>query len=76
MLDISKEKVNINCPSCNGIIKVTLSQAANEETIVCTSCQSDIHLQDNNNSVKKSIKNVNQGFKNLEKTLKSLNRKN
>ena len=71
MIDISKQKIQSNCPSCNHKFSVTLKQVANEEIIKCNSCKNDIQLKDSNGSSKKSIRDVNKSFKDLEKTLKN-----
>lgn len=70
MIDISKQRVKVECPECNRSINVTLKQVANEALIKCN-CGHEIQLKDNNGSSKKAIKDVNKSFKDLERTLKN-----
>jgi transcription elongation factor Elf1 len=70
MIDISKQKVKIDCPACNSEIEVTMQQVADEMTLVCH-CGQKIKLQDKDNSAKNGIKNFNKTFDDLNKTLKN-----
>jgi len=71
MIDISKQKVSINCPECKRSNTVSLKQVADEVTVKCN-CGQGIKLSDNNGSVKKSIRDINKSFKDLENTFKNL----
>jgi transcription elongation factor Elf1 len=55
MIDISNQKVNIECSSCNKSLSVTLKQVANQVTISCI-CGTRIKLEDSNGSAKKALK--------------------
>jgi len=70
MVDISRQTVNINCPKCEASLTVSLKQVANEVTIKCN-CGTDVQLVDSNGSAKKSIRDINGAFKDLENTIKS-----
>ncbi|MCK4662801.1 MAG: hypothetical protein KAT68_08050 [Bacteroidales bacterium] len=70
MIDISKQKVKIDCPKCKSKLEVTMKQVADEATITCR-CGQEIKLQDKNNSAKKVIKDINKAFDDLKKVLKS-----
>ncbi len=72
MIDISKQKVDGNCPSCNSKFTVTLGQVSRQETIRCVSCKEEIKLIDSESSAKKGIKNINKSFDELERTFKKL----
>ena len=67
MIDISKQTVSINCPECKRSITVSLKQVADEVTVKCN-CGQGIKLTDNNGSAKKSIRDLNKSFKDLENT--------
>lgn len=71
MIDISKQKIQSKCPSCNHLFSVTLKQVANEEIIKCINCKNNIQLKDSNGSSRRSIREVNKSFKDLKKTLKN-----
>jgi hypothetical protein len=70
MIDISKQKVKIDCPECKSKVEVTMQQVADEKTVVCR-CGQKIKLQDKDNSAKNGIKNMNKAFDDLNKTLKN-----
>jgi transposase-like protein len=74
MIDIGKQKVEVNCPNCKKDNQVTLAQVSKEETIKCSGCNQSIQFQDQDNSVKNGIRNGNKVFKNLENALKNLGR--
>ena len=67
MIDISKQTISINCPECKRSITVSLKQVADEVT-VRRNCGQGIKLTDNNGSAKKSIRDINKSFKDLENT--------
>lgn len=73
MVDISKQKVSINCPECKRAITVSMKQVADEVTLKC-SCGQGIKLTDSNGSAKKAIRDINKSFKDLENTFKKLGR--
>ena len=70
MIDISKQKIDITCESCNRGISISLEKVANEETITCR-CGIKIKLQDGNGKSKKAIRDINKSFRDLDKTLKT-----
>ena len=70
MIDISNQKVDVNCSSCKRLLSVTLKQVANKVTISCP-CGTRIKLEDKNGSAKKSLQKLNEAFLNLDKTLKA-----
>ena len=35
MIDISKQKININCPDCNRSFSISIRQVSNEELVKC-----------------------------------------
>ena len=73
MKDISKQTVEIDCPECKRSIAVSLKQVANEALIRCI-CGQGIQVKDNNDSAKKSIRDVNKSFKELNNLFKNLGR--
>lgn len=73
MIDIGKQTIEIDCPSCKRKVKATFKQAADEVKVTCN-CGQVIQLEDKNGTCKKAINDVNKAFKDLEKTFKSLGR--
>ena len=69
MIDISKEKISVNCPDCKRLIRVTIAQISKQESINC-SCGQTIQLVDESGSNKKTVKDINKAFKDFERTLK------
>lgn len=69
MIDISNQKVEVNCSSCNRSMFVSLKQVANQVTISCP-CGTRIKLEDKDRRAKRSIREVNKAFSDLGKTLK------
>ncbi len=70
-MDISKQKIEIDCSNCKSIIEVTLKQVADESTISCK-CGQKIKLSDKDGSAKKSIKELNKALEDLDNSLKGL----
>lgn len=71
MIDISKQKINLNCPGCNYKITVNLAQVSREEVVICSNCKQEIKLKDSKGSTRKGIRDINKAFDDLEKTIKS-----
>ena len=71
MIDIGKQKIDIDCPNCRRKIQINLDQVARQQIVKCNSCSQDIQLQDSNGSAKKGVRDMNKAFKDLERTLKS-----
>ena len=72
MIDLSKERVDINCPECNKQIAITLGQVMKQETISCSSCKTQIQLKDQNGSTNRSVNKINDSFKKLDRAFKSI----
>jgi hypothetical protein len=70
MIDISKQTVSISCPECKRSVTVSLKQVVDEVTVKCN-CGQGIKLTDNNGSAKKSIRDINKSFQDLENTFKN-----
>ncbi len=69
MIDISKERVSINCPDCKRSIKVTIGQVSKQASVRCN-CGQSIQLVDDKGSNKKAIRDINKSFEDLERTFK------
>ena len=72
MFNIDKEKINIPCPKCGFENSVTLKQIGNQESVICGGCKRTIKLVDEDGSVCRGIKNVNQEVNKLTKLLKDI----
>lgn len=74
MLDITKAKLNIDCPKCKSKNFFTLSQAKNAEKIVCRGCGIKIVFSDNG-SVEKVQASINNSLSQLSNKIKKMNEK-
>lgn len=73
MFDLSKQKVDVECPNCKKKHTATFQDVTNSKIIHC-SCNTDIKLKDSNGSVRKSVSDINSAMKKLEQSLKSFGR--
>lgn len=71
MFDLGKEKVTVNCPSCNRKHTATFNDVSRNRTVRC-GCGANLKLTDSGGSVKKGVSNINKAFKDLENTFKKL----
>ena len=74
MMDISKEKVKMDCPECRRSISVSIRHIANEALIKCI-CGQKIQLRDCKGSNKKAVRGINRSFKDFERTIKKFGRR-
>ncbi|HRN36510.1 MAG TPA: hypothetical protein PLV70_02560 [Flavobacteriales bacterium] len=74
MFDLSKETTSFNCEKCGRSHKVKLVDVTAGRTVSCA-CGARIKLVDHNGSVRKSVRDVNAGYKKLEDAIKKLNRR-
>lgn len=71
MLDLGKEKVPVNCPSCNRRHSATLNDVGCGRIIRC-GCGTNIQLKDSGGSVRRGVNDVNKAMKDLENSFKKL----
>lgn len=71
MIDISKEKVKIECPACGAKVEATLREVAFGVSIICK-CGQKIRIEDKDGSTSRGIKDVNRAFSDLEKAFKKI----
>lgn len=69
-MDISQSKVDVPCPKCKANISISLKQVEQQETIICTACNSQINLVDKAGSAQKAVRDINKSFKDLKNTIK------
>jgi Zn finger protein HypA/HybF involved in hydrogenase expression len=69
MMDLNEVEIDLKCPKCNFLQKVKMRQVSNEEKVICPNCKTEIQLKDKDGSTKKGIKNVNNAFNELQKTI-------
>lgn len=72
MFNIEEQKINISCPKCSFENSVTLKQIKNQESIICGGCKCSIKLVDENGSVRKATKNIQEEVDKLKRSLKDI----
>ena len=65
MIDISNLGFEFNCPECSFKNTVILGQVKKGKVIKCGGCKKSVKLIDNNNSVNKTINDINEDVNNL-----------
>lgn len=70
-MDISKTKIDINCPACKRKQSVSLNDISQGKVVKCL-CGQSIKLVDQDHSMRKGIKDLNSALSDLEKTFKKL----
>jgi len=66
MFDLGKEKITIDCPTCNRKHTVLLQDVANGRTVRCT-CNTNIKLQDKGGTARRSIDDLNRAIRRFGK---------
>jgi hypothetical protein len=72
MINLSRHRVNLTCPSCKFINPVTLKQVKVRDVIICRGCKSNIQLLDHLNLVRKSLKSFRREMDALMKAFESI----
>lgn len=68
------QTIDITCENCNYIFDVPFRELAEDQSIiVCPHCKAKIRIT-HNDETKKTLKDVNESLKELDKTLNSLGR--
>lgn len=70
MFDLGKQKIQHDCPKCGRKITFNVNQVSRQEVVKCHSCNTEIQLNDKGGSTRKSVRDINKSFKDLERTLK------
>lgn len=74
MINIGKHEVEHKCPTCGFKMTFSLEQVAKEIAVKCKKCNNSIALKDAGHKTRKMIKDSNDAFKKLEKTMKNFGR--
>lgn len=61
--DLSRHEVEIDCPLCTLHNWATFGQIQRREVLICRGCHSNIFLEDHLGSTQRSIKIINDAFK-------------
>lgn len=69
MLDLDMIEIEIQCPECNFYNYIFIKQARLRDVVICRGCKSNIQLDDQMNSVRKTVRDINQALSDLEKAL-------
>jgi transcription elongation factor Elf1 len=63
--------IDFECPNCSYQNDAQLVDVKTEKVLFCNNCKIDIQLRDSEASTHVTIDNVNEAFKQLERTLKN-----
>lgn len=70
-LDLSHERIFVDCPKCNFWIRPFLREIEEERLVVCPGCRQNISLVDNLLSLRRSRREAEKAIRELENTLKN-----
>ena len=75
-LDIGLDRtwLSSSCPLCGYELEFTFLQARLEEMVICPCCKNDIRLIDENASIERAKRDVDDQLAELEQSLKKLSR--
>lgn len=69
MLDLDTIEIELQCPECGFYNPILIKQARLRDVIICRGCKSNIRLDDQMNTVRKAVRDVNQAVSDLLKKL-------
>lgn len=72
MVDLKKEKVEVDCPECGKAMQVSIEAVLAQRTVPCPKCKASIKLVDKNGSVQKTVQKIDKALKDLDASLKKL----
>ncbi len=62
MFNLDKYRVDITCPKCKFLNKVSLKQVRISDVVICRGCKTNIKLEDHQHSVLKANREVHRAF--------------
>ena len=71
-LNLDRQRIYLQCPRCNFWARPFLRQVRHRETIICGGCKSNIQLDDNLGSLRKTQRQVEMALHELEEQLRGL----
>lgn len=74
MFKIDNIKINVPCPKCKYLNKVSFLDISQQKAIICGGCLEQIKLIDKDESVKKSSKDIKSSLDELSKTIKNISK--
>ncbi len=74
-ISLDSMKVDITCPKCGTENKVTLAQIRQEATVTCIGYGTVINLKDNDGSVKRGMRQVQNELDDLDRALRRFGRR-
>ncbi len=70
MFDIGKQIIDVKCPNCKRVHKISLNDVKKSKKKLC-GCKTEITFSDDG-TVKKSINSINKSLKNFQNTIKKI----
>ncbi len=72
MMILDKMAVDIACPRCHFLNRVTIKQARIGDVTICRGCKANIHLQDHLNTVRQGVRSVERTMREFQEQLQGL----
>jgi len=69
MIDIDRQRIDIRCPSCHFLNKVTLKQIRLRDAVICRGCKANIRLEDHFNTTEKAVRSFRRAMGQFEEQL-------
>ena len=72
MINIGKQKIGFQCPSCGFSNKATIKQVRINDTLICRGCKRNIRMVDHFDTTKKALRRFNKAIRGLEEQIKKM----
>ena len=72
MINLDKQEIEFQCPTCNFYSKIWLKQARLRDVVICRGCKYNIRLDDQMNETRKAIRSFKRTMNKLEQTLNGM----
>ena len=68
-MNLQETRQTAECPACQHPVEFSLSDVMRGASVLCGGCGKSIHLVDSNDSVKNSVKRIDEALSNLPKSI-------
>lgn len=73
MINLDKQTIEFECPDCAFTNPIYLKQARLRDVIICRGCKANIHLDDQMNECRKTIRQFKRSLRELEDSFGNIN---
>ncbi len=71
MIKVENIEIEIQCPKCNFYNYFRIKQAQLRDVIICRGCKANIQLDDQMNTVRKTIRDIEKAMRKFENSLQN-----